>query len=124
METKKGKLICTSASCRYKPKRTTYSNGIKLTNGVDDSYMYEANSTDDPKPCVHCGSETTFEPYDFDSIALAKYSAQSNDAKRESLIKRRDDFNKSREGRAMRAKAEYYQGVGPAHDKPKKGKKR
>lgn len=106
----RGKFVC--LSCSYKRRRITIKDGKTLVDGVDCSHMLDAELESGPISCPICGGGTEFEPYDVESITIARYSAQSGDAKRASLIKRRDDFNKSREGRAMTEKAEYYQGVG------------
>jgi len=109
----KGKLECQNSTCRYAPKITSFKDFKVITNGVDCSALMDVEEGCDPVACPLCGSETKFVPYNVDSITVAKYSAKSKEEQRQDLLKRRENFTKSKEGRYMRERAEYAQGVAP-----------
>lgn len=105
-----GKWSCT---CQTKVRSTIGENGEKLENGVDMSSYYDIEFidgvTEAPKCPYDCGRQMIFKQYDFKSVGIGRYSAQSTDAKRESLVKRRDNFNKSKEANYMRKRANFHQ---------------
>lgn len=107
---KTGKWSCT---CQTRVRTSFGDNGEKLENGIDMSSYYDVEfiegETQAPACPYECGNQMVFKEYDISSISIAKYSAQSTSAKRESLVKRRDDFNKSKEGKYMRQRANFHQ---------------